>query len=523
MAATWPSIIPLGATTPAPAAAWATAIEPYRSSVASLSTWPASVSMPQWPWSVYSSMQRSAISTVSSPTSLTRSPSASWTMPAGSSAPEPRASLTAGMPNRTSPPTPAPTASTAALRRLSLVCCMTPGIDGTGCGSSIPSLTNSGSTRSAGRRLVCATKRRRAAVRRSLRGRTAGNPAAIGFLLTWAYTDPTFRAAARFTLRRCAPRSLPDPAAGAAAALARPAHRLAGLDRGVADRRSVVSQRVHEGRYRRAGCHHVHPEPELGGGLRRLRPDHRDRRNRVRLARDSDQVPDRRRRREQHRVEPAALYGLTDRRGWRRCPHRPVGGNVLGLPAEAGEPGKQGLGRDVGTRQQYPVDRVEHVVVGGPDVGQALGGLLLVRHQVGHDAELAQRRCRLLTDGGHLDSGKRPGVEAVLLKLFPHRADGVHRREHYPLVPAGHQALHGAFHLLRRPGRLDGDRRHLLGYRAPGLQPAHHFARLLLGPGHQHPPAEQRLGLEPGQRLLRGDAVADHGDRGSVRREQAHP
>src|ERR1700685_2905894 len=102
MAATWPSIIPLGATTPAPAAAWATAIEPYRSR-----------------------------------------------------------------------------------------------------GASIRALTSGGGTKPAGRRLVCATSRRRAAFRRSLRGRTAGNPAAIGFLLTWAHTDPTLGAAARFTLRCC--------------------------------------------------------------------------------------------------------------------------------------------------------------------------------------------------------------------------------------------------------------------------------------------------------------------------------
>ncbi len=181
MAATWPSIMPLGATMWAPAAAWATAIDAYRSRVASLSTSPAGVRMPQCPWSVYSSRQRSAISTVSRPTSAARSPRACWTMPAGSSAAEPRASLTAGMPNRTRPPTPASAASAAALRTLSLVCCSTPGIEATGCGSPIPSLTNSGSTRSAGRTLVGATRRRMAAVRRSLRGRAAGNPAVIVF------------------------------------------------------------------------------------------------------------------------------------------------------------------------------------------------------------------------------------------------------------------------------------------------------------------------------------------------------
>ena len=39
----------VGATTCAPAAAWAAAMDPYRSSVASLSTSPEAVSTPQWP------------------------------------------------------------------------------------------------------------------------------------------------------------------------------------------------------------------------------------------------------------------------------------------------------------------------------------------------------------------------------------------------------------------------------------------------------------------------------------------
>ena len=52
-----------------------------------------SSSTPQWPWSVYSSTHRSAISTTSSPTSPRRSARASCTMPSGSKAPLPTASL----------------------------------------------------------------------------------------------------------------------------------------------------------------------------------------------------------------------------------------------------------------------------------------------------------------------------------------------------------------------------------------------------------------------------------------------
>ena len=51
---------------------------------------PSSTSTPQWPWSVYSSRQRSASSTRSSPTSSRRSRSASCTMPSGSQRLSPR-------------------------------------------------------------------------------------------------------------------------------------------------------------------------------------------------------------------------------------------------------------------------------------------------------------------------------------------------------------------------------------------------------------------------------------------------
>ena len=111
----------------APASAWARAIAAYRSRVASLSTEPSSASTPQCPWSVNSSRHRSAISTVSPPTSEARSASATLRMPAGSDAADPTASRSAGMPNTISPPTPASTASTAAALSVSLVCCTTPG------------------------------------------------------------------------------------------------------------------------------------------------------------------------------------------------------------------------------------------------------------------------------------------------------------------------------------------------------------------------------------------------------------
>ena len=112
--------------------------------------------------------------TQASPVSARRSAKASWEMPAGSSAAEPRPSLTAGTPKTISPPTPAAAASAAALPRLSRVCWTTPGIEPIGCGSLMPSLMNTGSTSSRGRSEVSATRARRAGVRRSRRGRATG-------------------------------------------------------------------------------------------------------------------------------------------------------------------------------------------------------------------------------------------------------------------------------------------------------------------------------------------------------------
>src|SRR5260370_41843446 len=238
------------------------------------------------------------MSTVSWPTSAARSRKPRWTMPSGSSADEPRPSLAAGMPNRISPPTPAATASAAALRRLSLVCCTTPGIDATGCGSAMPSFTNRGSTRLDGRTATCATSRRSGALRRSLLALVTGKPGDISLLVGCA--------------------GLPDPAACSAAPLAGLTHRLSRLDRRVPQAGTMRGEPLDQGRHRWRLRDHVHAQAELSGRLARLRADHRDHGHRVRLAGDSDQVTDSGRGGEQDRVKAAALGGLPDRRGWLR-------------------------------------------------------------------------------------------------------------------------------------------------------------------------------------------------------------
>ncbi len=171
---TWPSIIPDGPTMCTPAAAWATAISAYTASVASLSTDPSGARTPQCPCEVNSSRHRSLITTVASPTSLTTSRMATLRMPSGSTPAEPCGSCAAGTPKSIRPPTPASTASTAALRSDSRECCMTPGIDLIGRGSVSPSRTNIGRMSWRGSSVVSLTSRRRAGVLRNRRGRTSG-------------------------------------------------------------------------------------------------------------------------------------------------------------------------------------------------------------------------------------------------------------------------------------------------------------------------------------------------------------
>ncbi len=173
-AATWPSIMPERPRSWEPARDCSSAIAVYRSRVASLSTRPRSSSTPQWPWSVNSSRHRSVCTTSRPADASTATLVATFRMPSGSVAPEPRASRTSGTPNSITPPTPAAAASATACGRLSRECCTTPGIDAIGTGAVTPSRTNSGSTSSAGCRRVSDTSRRMAAVSRRRRGRTRG-------------------------------------------------------------------------------------------------------------------------------------------------------------------------------------------------------------------------------------------------------------------------------------------------------------------------------------------------------------
>ncbi len=123
------------------------------------------------------------MTTSASPTSAFTSRIASCRIPSGSVPAEPTASFSRGTPKSMMPPTPASAASAAALRRVSRVCWTTPGIEEIGTGSVRPSRTKAGRINSAGCSRVSATMRRIAAVVRSRRGRTSGNPYEPGVLI----------------------------------------------------------------------------------------------------------------------------------------------------------------------------------------------------------------------------------------------------------------------------------------------------------------------------------------------------
>ena len=137
IAPTRPSIMSLGATTSAPAAAWETAVRASSSSVASLSTTPSARSTPQWPWLVYSHRHTSVITSRSGCAALIARV-ASWTTPSSSQAPEPCASLAAGRPNSSTAGMPSAAASPASSTAWSIERWSMPGMVGIGVRLSLP-------------------------------------------------------------------------------------------------------------------------------------------------------------------------------------------------------------------------------------------------------------------------------------------------------------------------------------------------------------------------------------------------
>ena len=160
----------LGATMSAPARACDSASRASSSSVASLSTSPFA-STPQWPWTVYSHMQTSVITT-SCGSSRLSARTACCTGPSSSHALGALGVLVLGDAEQQHAADALPPRPRVASRSSSSTdVCDTPGIDETGVRTPCPARTNSGSTSCDGASTVSRTRVRSASVRRRRRGR----------------------------------------------------------------------------------------------------------------------------------------------------------------------------------------------------------------------------------------------------------------------------------------------------------------------------------------------------------------
>src|SRR5659263_196429 len=157
IAPTIPSIIPEGATISAPALAWLTAVFPRISSVGSLRISCFSLTMPQWPWDVYSQRQRSVITIRSSPTLFLIALTAFWTTSSSPYAWVPVSSFSAGIPKIIIAGIPSFEIPAASLATVLRDWRKTPGIELISRGSDIVSSTNIGHIKSLTSRVVSRT------------------------------------------------------------------------------------------------------------------------------------------------------------------------------------------------------------------------------------------------------------------------------------------------------------------------------------------------------------------------------
>src|SRR6266568_2795408 len=198
-AATRPSIMSEGATMSAPARACATASLASSARVRSLSTTSsppgaptrAGFRTPQCPWSVYSHMQTSVMTTRPG-TSFFSARTARGMMPSSSHAPEPCASFFSGTPKRMTLRTPDSKPACASATSSSTESWKTPGMLLTALRTRCPGTAKSGHTRSEGASSVSRTRLRRASVRRMRRGRSWGKGMANAFCRAGARPPPPF-------------------------------------------------------------------------------------------------------------------------------------------------------------------------------------------------------------------------------------------------------------------------------------------------------------------------------------------
>ena len=155
-----------------PAFACEAAVLAASSKVGSLSTLPP-LTMPQWPWSVYSQKHRSAIRRRLGCLSLMAF-AAFCTMPLSEYAPVAFASFLSGMPKRIRPGMPSRTAASAAFTAMSTEYWKWPGIEEIGRFSPLPGRMKRGRMKSLAVSSVSRIRDRRTGLERKRRGRVIG-------------------------------------------------------------------------------------------------------------------------------------------------------------------------------------------------------------------------------------------------------------------------------------------------------------------------------------------------------------
>ena len=215
------------------------------------------------------------------------------------------------------------------------------------------------------------------------------------------------------------------------------------------------------------------------------------------FARDTDHIAHRRRRGEHHRVEQPGLDAFSDLGGRRGGAHRPIGGDLLDLPAEIRQPLHQIRHRHVSGRHEHPRHGVDQVVVGRELQRQVVGGITFRRPQVRGESDATKGLHRAATDRCQLDAGEGARIQAILRESLYDGSYRMLRSEHHPQEPPVDDATNRLLHGLFRARRFDGHRRHHLGGGPETGQVVRQLRDLVLGARHENAPVKQRFGLEP--------------------------
>jgi len=231
----------------------------------------------------------------------------------------------------------------------------------------------------------------------------------------------------------------------------------------------------------------------------------------MRLAGDAHQIAYRGRTGEQHRIEAAGFDGFSGVGVRGGGANRPIGSDLLHLPAQLGQANVQRIGGHIRARYEHPVDGIEQVVIGGKFRHQSLTCLFGRGHEIGTDTPTLQDSLGCWPDGGDPQPGKRPGVQTVAGEFLQDCLRRMLTGQHDPAEPAVHDAVDRLLHRLGVTRWFHLHRGHLVMSAAVLGQATQHGPGGFAGGGQQHPPAGQWLGFKPVElRVTSGRRAENH-------------